>query len=304
MRILLLGCQKIAVDVIDFITQTDHELVGVVTHDEERDRMFSNMSVAEFCFVKGIPTVRFDKKIDTYMLSQLNPDIIFSIYYRKILPKEIINLPKMGCINIHPSLLPRNRGPNPTYWNVRRGDMWAGTTLHYIDEGMDTGDIIAQTAVEVGDRTGFELNDYMMQMGLKLFKNNFADIMAGRNKRTVQDSRKATCNTKFTNNLRYIDWCQPAEKIVSHVRAHAAPYGRSITTLGKDTVYFDKLSVIDDVPRPSPGPGSFQHTNRGLIIQTHTSPVIAQAGDWGADSDAAQKIVFKERGRFKSGVPE
>lgn len=301
MKILLFGCQRIANSVIEFITETEHELVAVVTHDEERDRIFSSTSVSELCFNKGIPSIRFDKKIDVNMLSHLEPDIIFSVYYRKILSKDIIDLPKLGCINIHPGLLPLDRGPNPTYWNVRRGDTHAGATLHYINKGMDTGDLLAHRMISVNNRTGYELNEYMMDVGLQLFKNNFDDIMKEECMSVKQDNSKATCNIKYRNNFRYIDWCQPAEDIVNHVRAHASPYGRSITKWKKYEFCFDKLEIIDE-HRPSEGPGSFKVVKDGIVIQTHTKPVFARTGTWGGPMES--NIVFIGKGRFISGVPE
>ena len=162
LRIVVFGCQKIAIDVIDFIRNGSEivgidddgcivcqKLIGVVTHDEYRDKLFSDESVEEYCSRNNVPSLRFDGKVKLDAIISWNPDIIFSIYYRKILPKEIIDLPKIGVINIHPADLPKNRGPNPTYWVVRRGDDYAFTTLHYIDEGMDTGDIIASKGTEI-----------------------------------------------------------------------------------------------------------------------------------------------------------
>lgn len=306
MRIVVFGCQKIAIDVLKFIlADGQHEVVGVVTHDEDRDRLFSDQLVSEFCFLNNVPSFRFDGKVDPNMIAALKPDVIFSTYYRKILSKDIIDLPKLGCINLHPGLLPRDRGPNPTYWNVRRGDRYAGVSLHYIDEGMDTGDIIAEDSMEIGNRTGFDLNRDMMEIGYQLFVDNFDSIMDGTNRRYIQDPEKATCNVKFTNNMRYIDWCQPAEVIVNHVRAHAPPYGGSLARRvgSEDNIMVYSAEVIDE-PRSDKGPGFFEAVGDfgAIKVQTHTKPVkiLWKAGD----IVTAGVIINKRKGRFISGVPE
>jgi len=303
MRIVLFGCQKITIDILEFLISTGQAPVAVITHDEERDKLFAELSVADYCFLKGIPTLRFDKKVDANMIAACNPDIIISTYYRKILSKDIIDLPKLGCINIHPGLLPRDRGPNPTYWNVLRGDEYAGTTLHYIDEGMDTGDILAQASMKVDDRTGFELNRDIMDLGVKLFKDNFHHIVSGTTCGRVQNNSEATCNIMFRNNFRYIDWCQPAEAIVQHIRAHAPPYGGSIgwwNNKFNDTpteIIVNKVLVVEE-ERNVKGPGSFElmnsPTSNILKVQTSTRPVVIEI----------DRHLGRETGRFVSGVPE
>lgn len=301
MRIVLFGCQKIAISIIEFILSTNHELVAVVTHDEDRDKMFSDMSVAQYCFLKKIPTIKFDGKIDEKLIASYSPDIIFSVYYRKILPQRIIDLAPLGAINLHPSLLPLNRGPNPTLFNVLRGDKYAGVSLHYIDSGMDTGDVIAQDSMLIESRTGFELNRDIMNLGVELFEDTFDEIMSKQNKIHKQDNSIATCNIKFNDSMRFIDWCKTAEQIICQVRAFAQPYDMAMSKLynSDHCVYFNSL---DQLPcdRSSLGPGSFKYSGGKLIIQTLTKPVVANLGQW--SSLAAANIVFNGSGRFISGT--
>lgn len=161
---------------------------------------------------------------------------------------------------------------------------------------MDTGDIIAQKQTEVCGRTGFMLNRDIMELGVRLFKEQFEMIMSGRNDRMPQDNRMATCNTKFSNNLRYIDWCQPAESIINHVRAHAPPYACSLTTKKEKVIRIEE-AVKYGGERNSKGPGSYKRVG-GLeyIVQTHTTPVKIVA-----NVDDCPLIT---KGRFNSGVPE
>jgi len=270
-----MGCQQIAKDIIDFIVEDGtHNLVGVIEHDEERDRVFGKL-VREHCADKGIQTYRIENKeaLLAHVKSAM-PDIIFSIYYRKIIPQSVIDTPPMGCINIHPAALPRYRGPNPTYFSVLNGDETAGTTIHYIDAGMDTGDIIAQKLTAVEERTGFELNKHMMNVGVELFKDNYRAIMSGVNSRKKQDDSIATCVVPLRSENRYISWMKTAEQIVQHIRAHAPPYASCIARTENSEVSVMEARVLNQ-NRSSRGPGCYEIQQDGhIIVQTHAKPLL------------------------------
>ena len=124
-NIVIFGCQQIAVDIIDFLSnRKDTKISLVITYELPLDKTYSYESVLEHCNNKKIPVIN-PKTVTQNVIEkivELNPDIIFSLYYRRILPKEIINLPRMGCINIHPSALPNYRGPVPTAWAIENGE--------------------------------------------------------------------------------------------------------------------------------------------------------------------------------------
>lgn len=243
-RIMVFGCQKIALNIIDFISKSQEaDLIAVVTCDEERDKIFADEYVEEYCNKNNIPNIRFNNKPDIEYVKQCDPDIIFSIYYRKILSREIVNYPKMGCINVHPGYLENDRGPNPTLYNVLRGDKYASSTIHYMDDGVDSGDIIDQMCIEIDGRTGFELNRDIMALGYDIFRNNYRNIIYGTNSRKKQDNTLATYNPPFHNNMRYIDWSQPYDKIKNHIRAFKYPYGGSVACTRKFDI------IVKDIER-------------------------------------------------------
>lgn len=314
MKILFFGCQKVAIDILRDILDSPHEIVGVVTHDEDRDLLYSDELVQDFCFKNRLPSIRIpdNKKVSDYMslFESLQPDIIFSIYYRRLLPASLVNLPQLGSVNLHPSLLPLDRGPNPTYWVVRRGDAVTGTTLHYLDEGMDTGDIIAQKSISVLNMNGYQLNKSLMQHGARLFKEQFPLIMVGANDRKPQNNAIATCNVKFKNNMRYIDWCQPAENVIGHIRAHANPYPGSIAVTNRGSKILLHDAEIYGSERSSGGPGSVCvkeiRGDKGLVIQTQTKPIFVSSEHLGfMDNDYAPDLYNPRiNTRFISGVPE
>jgi len=235
MRILIFGCRKITIDVINYITEyyeNKCKLVGVVTHDAERDRLYHDTLVSERCDELGIPWVRFDGVIDKDIIKGFAPDLIFSLYYRKILKQNILDIPKFGCINVHPAFLPEGRGPAPSLWAVLNGEEFGGSTMHYMVEGVDAGDIIDQKMAKIRGMSGFDLNVYLSDCGFEIFKKNFEDILAKTNKRTPQDHDKATYTLPFQKSLRYIFWNDP-ENILCQLLAFAKPFDGALTWTSK-----------------------------------------------------------------------
>lgn len=280
-RVLILGSQQIAIDVTDFVQNVSFcgadgdgyvfpYLVGVVSSDTDKDKDLYGQTLSEYCFKNNIPC--FNGKINTEMIKNLSPDIIFSVYYRRLLSKEMIEIPNMGCINLHPSLLPYDRGPAPVYWAIRNGNKFTGTTLHYIDDGMDTGDIIDCVRIRTDGKTGFELNVELMNKGLEIFSRNYCDIMCKSNSRKKQDNNIATCNIMFDDEMRYIDWSKSALEICNHIRAHAHPYAGSMTYYKGQKVTLWSAEELK-ISRNGKGPGWFESNEGGIIVQTHTKPI-------------------------------
>lgn len=297
-RVVIFGCRKIAVDVIDYITKhySDRcKIVGVVSHDEERDLVYHNKLVSEFCDDISIPWVRFDDNIEKNVIDNFAPDLIFSLYYRKILKQEILDIPKMGCINIHPAFLPEGRGPAPSLWNVLNGEEYGGSTMHYMVEGVDAGDIIARQKVEIGNMSGADLNVYLSELGFNLFKENFVSVLEGTNNRVPQNHDKATYTLPFKKSLRYISWDKP-EQILNQLRAFAKPFDGALTWTTKGTkVIIWKAKILPE-RRSFSAPGFFETVNNGFIVQTCTLPMLVTEMD-------VVEGTLKKKGRFVSGPP-
>jgi len=297
-NIVIFGCRKITVDIIDHIINNYSNrclITGVVSHDEERDRVYNPILVSEHCDNHGIPWVRFDKKIDKKTVEDFSPDLIFSLYYRKILKQEILDIPDLGCINIHPALLPEGRGPAPSLWNVLNGDKYAGSTMHYMVEGVDAGDIIAQKKIEIEGRTGFDLNVHLSDVGFKLFVENFNSILDGTNKRIQQDHDKAVYCLPFKTSLRYIFWDNP-KRILDQLRAFAKPFDGAITWTASGTKVVIWEAKILPKRESFSAPGFFEIIEDGILVQTGTLPMLIT--DWEIMSGE-----LRNKGRFVSGPP-
>lgn len=294
-NVVIFGCRKIAIDAIDYITNhKEHTISGVIVHDFERDRVYHNELVEERCKSLGISYTRFEKKIDPDVIKNMDPDVIFSLYYRLIIKQEVLDIPRLGCINIHPGYLPVDRGPAPSLWNILNGDCYAGTTMHYMVEQVDAGDIIAQKRVAINDMTGFELNKYLMDLGFELFTENFDSIMNGTNKRVPQNNDFATYTLQFSKHLRYLHWDNP-NRIMNQLRAFARPFDGALAYNKKCKIEIFGGRIL---PRRESfsAPGFYRVEDGNIVVQTCTLPVVLTDynivnGDPGV------------RGRFVSGPP-
>ena len=132
MKVVVFGCQQIAVDFIAFLKSKNVTISLIVTYELPLDKTYGYESVLDKFSSDKIELIN-PKRVDGDLISKIksiSPDIIFSIYYRKILPNSILKIPRLGCINIHPSLLPKYRGPIPTAWAIERGEKTFGITIH------------------------------------------------------------------------------------------------------------------------------------------------------------------------------
>ena len=296
MKVVVFGCRIITADIVKYLIENDYDIPLVVHHDEERDRIYGNTLVSEFCDTNGIKNIRFEKIVDAELIKAAEPDIIISSYYRKILKANVLNLPKLGCINVHSAILPIGRGPAPTMWNVINGDKYAGATLHYMDEGVDSGDLIDQRIIRVDGRTGFELNKDLMHVCYDLVISNFKSICEGTNKRIPQNHDDAEYCLPFKKSLRYVTWDDP-DKVLNAIRAFTKPYEGAITY----TVKNEKILIWNGtklLKRNSLNPpGCFEKTNEGLVVQTNTLPVLV------TDYELISSDL-RSAGRFMSGPPD
>ena len=152
-------------------------------------------------------------------LKSQNPDVICVVAYGKLLPKEILEIPKYGCINVHGSLLPKYRGAAPIQWSVLNGDKTTGVTTIYMDEGMDSGDMILKKEVKIGEyETTGELWDRLSKVGAHLLVKTLKDIEVGTAKREKQDD-DFTMAPMLKKSMAQIDWeNQSAEQIKNLIR--------------------------------------------------------------------------------------
>lgn len=258
-KIIVFGNQQIAIDCIKILTNTrDTNLLAVVGCERERDSVFGYPSLKKFCQENNIVYYNPEKLNSQFLeiIKGLKPDICFSIYYRNIFSPDYISVPSMGFINIHPSLLPKYRGSVPTFWAFLNNEKEIGTTMHYVNSGIDSGDIIAQIDCEIPKEiTGYELNDLLIEKGVELFSKQLPLILKNENKRIKQNHVNATYFGPFSQKLRTINWYLSVEEINRQIQALTKPYsGAKASIIDKDILFW-KAQVIEYSKEKLSGPG-------------------------------------------------
>ena len=194
MRILFMGTPDFAQESLKYLYEAKYDIIGVVTNpDRPKGRGMKMIAspVKEYALEKGIKVYQPEKvrKNEEFIneIRSLNPDLIVVVAYGKILPKEILDIPRLGCINVHASLLPKYRGAAPIQWSVLNGDKVTGVTTMYMDIGMDTGDIILTKETKIGEEeTTGELWNRLSKIGGELLIETVKQIEAGNAPRTKQ----------------------------------------------------------------------------------------------------------------------
>jgi len=204
-------------------------------------------------------------------LEALKPDLIVVTAYGRILPSALLTLPRLGCVNVHASLLPRWRGAAPIQWSIVQGDPETGVCLMVMDEGLDTGPVLARTATPIRPTdTGQTLHDRLSQLGSQLLTDNINALIDGQLNAQAQEDDHATHARILTRQDGLIDWNQPAQAIVNHVRGYYPWPGAHTTIQWADQTKRIKIFPHTEatVGDESQQPGSLlTSTPDGLIVQ-------------------------------------
>jgi methionyl-tRNA formyltransferase len=225
-NIVFMGTPDFAVEPLEALAFSDYNIVLVVTQpDRPRGRgQKSTPSPVKIAAKKlGVPVAQPEKLRgnDEFIekLKKLNLDLIVVAAYGKILTKEILELPKCGCINIHASLLPKYRGAAPIHRAIEAGEKVTGVTLMRMSEGLDEGDILDSRNVEIGDSDTGELHDRLARAGAVMLKEDLDKLFAGTLEATPQDSSLATYAPPVNKDEGHIDFGMDAEIVLRRIRA-------------------------------------------------------------------------------------
>lgn len=259
MKIVFMGTPEFAVPCLQKIIDEGHEVVAVVTQPDKpkgRGKKLAMPPVKELALKYDIAVyqplkAREESFVDT--LKEMNPELIVVVAFGQILPKSILDIPKYGCVNVHASLLPRYRGAAPLNWVIINGEEKTGVTTMYMDEGLDTGDMILKSEIPLDDEiTAGELHDKMMIDGAKVLKETIDLIEKGEAPREKQ-SNEDTCYSPIMNkSLGNIDWKKSAIDIHNLVRG-INPWPSAYTTYEGQTMKIWKTKVIDKNSDKDPG---------------------------------------------------
>ncbi|GKZ02886.1 methionyl-tRNA formyltransferase [Paraclostridium bifermentans] len=259
MKIVFMGTPEFAVPCLQKIIDEGHEVVAVVTQPDKpkgRGKKLAMPPVKELALKYDIPVYQPLKAMEESFvdtLKEMNPELIVVVAFGQILPKSILDIPKYGCVNVHASLLPRYRGAAPLNWVIINGEEKTGVTTMYMDEGLDTGDMILKSEIPLDDEiTAGELHDKMMIDGAKVLKETIDLIEKGEAPREKQ-SNEDTCYSPIMNkSLGNIDWKKSAIDIHNLVRG-INPWPSAYTTYEGQTMKIWKTKVIDKNSDKDPG---------------------------------------------------
>ena len=224
MNVVFMGTPDFAVGCLEVLNE-NYNVVGVFTQpDKPQGRKMELKPPAVKVRAQELGLTVYQpnslKNEETYnLLSSLNPELIVVVAYGKILPKNILDLPPMGCINVHASLLPRHRGSAPIQWSIVTGDKITGVTTMYMDEGIDTGDILLKREVEIlPNDTGSTLFDRLSVVGADLLKETCDALISGNLKRIKQDETLATYAPIIKKEMALIDFSKTANEVLCLIR--------------------------------------------------------------------------------------
>lgn len=225
MRIVYMGTPDFSVPALSALVEAGHEVAAVVTQPDKpkgRGKEILMTPVKEKALEYGIPVYQPVKARNpefVQVLKDLEPDVIVVAAFGQILSKEILDIPRLGCVNIHASLLPKYRGASPIQYAVIDGEMVSGITTMMMAEGIDTGDILDQETIALDPKeTGGSLHEKLSAVGAKLILKTLKKLEDGSAVRRVQDEDKATHVGMIKKSMGDIDWSMDAVSIERLIR--------------------------------------------------------------------------------------
>ena len=251
MKIVFMGTPDFAEKSLEAIYNSGHEILAVVTNpDRPKGRGMKMVSspVKEFAISKNLKIYQPEKVRNNVEfieeIKALQPDVICVVAYGKILPKEILDIPRLGCINVHGSLLPKYRGAAPIQWAVINGEKITGITTMYMDVGMDTGDMILKEEVNIGeDETTGELWNKLSEVGAKLLVKTLSQIEDGNAPRLPQ-GEDFSMAPMLNKEMSKINWnSQSAQEIKNLVRG-LNPIMGTYSYLNDKKIKFWKVNTL------------------------------------------------------------
>ena len=273
MRIIYMGTPDFAKESLEAIYNAGHEILAVVTNpDKPKGRGMKMMEspVKRYAVEKGLKIYQPEKvKNNTQFIEEmkeLKPDVICVVAYGKILPKEILDIPSKGCINVHGSLLPKYRGAAPIQWAIINGEKTTGVTTMYMDIGMDTGDMILkkETAIGENETTG-ELWERLAKIGAELLVETLQKIEDGTAPRIPQ-GEQFTMAPMLNKEMSKIDWeNKSAEQIKNLVRG-LNPIMGTYSYINEKKVKFWKVETAKELPNNK----NIENCENGTVIYSNS----------------------------------
>ena len=280
MKIVFMGTPDFARDSLKAVVEAGHEVALVVTNPDKpkgRGMKLIPSDVKKYAIEQNLEVVQPVKVRNNPefvdQLKNINPDVICVVAYGKIIPKEILDIPRLGCINVHGSLLPKYRGAAPIQWAVLNGDKETGITTMFMDVGMDTGDMINKEVVQIGDdETTGELWDRLSIIGAKLLVKTLKDLENGTYKREKQGD-DFTVAPMIKKEMAKIDWENQTSSEIKNLVRGLNPFMGAFSFLNDKKIKIWKVEKLNDKSEKEPGTVLVSDSKAGLVIATNDGAV-------------------------------
>ena len=283
-----MGTPEFAVPSLEALIKDGHEIVGVITKPDKPQgrKMIMTPPAIKICAQKHNLQIFQPEKLKTEesinLIKNLNPELIVVVAYGKILPKQILEIPQHGCVNVHGSLLPKYRGAAPIQWSIINGDVTTGVTTMLMDEGLDSGDILLQSEVYINDIDTTEtLKEKLSVVGANLLIKTINQLENGTLTPIKQNESKVTLSPPLDKINGNIDWSKTAKEIHDLIRG-SNPWPIAYTLLKGNLfkIYRSKVS-------------KYRGDNPGQII--NTNPLTISCGNQTALELIEVQIAGKKR---------
>jgi len=275
MRIVFIGTGEIGVPTLRALQESEHELGRVVTQPDKpvgREQKITAPPIKK-ALIAGWPNAgpaqtlqpaRIKDREAIDQIRALAPDVIVVMAYGQILPRTMLEIPKIACLNLHASLLPRWRGAAPIQAAIAAGDREAGMTVMYMDEGLDTGDILLQRKIDISpSETGATLHDRLAQIAPEALLESLRLLAAGNAPRIPQDQALATYAPKLNRETGRLNWNESVEAIERKIRAYN-PWPGAFTEFSGRNLKIFAASIVDLRGKP----GEILRKDRELVVAT------------------------------------
>jgi methionyl-tRNA formyltransferase len=270
-RIIYAGTPEFAVPALESLLRVGHEVVAVYTQPDRpagRGRKLQQSPVKRCALAAGLPVFQpanFRSPEDLQQLQQHHAELMVVAAYGLLLPAAVLAAPRLGCVNIHASLLPRWRGASPIQQAILAGDTHSGVSLMKMDTGLDTGDVISQRSLEIDAHwTAAELHDALAPLGAELLLEALRDLERSLQLAEPQDESRATYAPRLSKQQAEVDWSKPAAQLLREIRAYN-PWPVSYAWLGQDSLRLWKACANSDYRAQQPG-RVIAHDRNGVCV--------------------------------------
>jgi len=301
MRIIIVGQGPFGEKVLEALIQKKEEIVGVFCPPDKRGKPMKSLAEKS-----GISPFRPNRMKDPEVydvLMQLKPDLVIEAFVTDIIPERLLNIPSIGTICYHPSLLPRHRGASAINWAITQGDLRTGLTIFWVDKGIDTGPILLQKEVEIGaeDTTGSLYFNTLFPLGVEAIVEAVKLIKRGDAPKILQDDSKATYEPPFDDRFSSIDFEKSVRDVYNLIRGSDPQPGAFTIFEGKKISLYDASLILKSVEKV---PGEVVNVEEGGL-QIAAKDGILKIGKLRVDKgekigplEFAQAVVLKIGDRF------